>query len=219
MRNAKTCASRIFLYCGEVSGLRERKKQATREALSWAALRLAVERGVENVLVEDIAAAAGVSPRTFNNYFSSKYEAIVWRELDRAMKIGDLLRARPAGEPLWDSVTAAVLQVYGIDSDNDGDMPAEGWIEGVRLMMALPQVLGEALRGQAAVQSELAEAIAERLGTDLERDMFPRVVAGAVMAATYTAREYWLNSEQPTPFGPLARDALRQLTKLQGGIP
>jgi hypothetical protein len=120
---------------------------------------------------------------------------------------------------LWDSVTAAVLQVFGIDSDNDGDMPAEGWIEGVRLMMALPQVLGEALRGQAAVQSELAEAIAERLGTDLERDMFPRVVAGAVMAATYTAREYWLNSEQPAPFGPLVRDALRQLTKLQGGIP
>ena len=40
------------------------------------ALRLAVERGLENVTVEDITAEAGVSLRTFGNYFSSKYEAI-----------------------------------------------------------------------------------------------------------------------------------------------
>ena len=57
-------------------GLRERKKAETRAALSWAAIRLTVERGFENVKVEDIAAAAGVSPRTFNNYFASKGEAI-----------------------------------------------------------------------------------------------------------------------------------------------
>ena len=57
-------------------GLRERKKLATRQALGTAAMQLAVERGLENVLVEDIAAAADVSPRTFNNYFASKYEAI-----------------------------------------------------------------------------------------------------------------------------------------------
>src|SRR6266545_806054 len=57
--------------------LRERKKQATREALRAAALRLALERGPENVRVDDIAEAAGVSPRTYNNYFSSREQAIV----------------------------------------------------------------------------------------------------------------------------------------------
>ena len=77
-------------------GLREEKKQATRTALSWAAIRLTVERGFDNVLVEEIAAAAGVSPRTFNNYFSSKAEAIAARHLDRCRKVADDLRHRPA---------------------------------------------------------------------------------------------------------------------------
>ena len=54
------------------TGLREQKKQATRAALRAAALRLALEHGPENVRVDDIADAAGVSPRTYNNYFSSR---------------------------------------------------------------------------------------------------------------------------------------------------
>jgi AcrR family transcriptional regulator len=219
MRETKTCVARTFLYCWVVSGLRERKKQATREALSWAALRLAVERGVENVLVEDIAAAANVSPRTFNNYFSSKYEAIVWRELNRAMQIGDLLRARPPEEPFWDGIIHAVGQVYGAELPDEATMPPSGWVEGVRVLMSTPQVLGEVLKGIAAVQGELAEAIAERLGVDTRRDMFPRIVAGAVMSACSTAQEYWINADPPVSLGPLMRDALRQLTNLQGGIP
>ena len=54
---------------------RERKKQATREALADAAWKLATEVGPERVRVDEIAAAAGVSPRTFNNYFASREEA------------------------------------------------------------------------------------------------------------------------------------------------
>jgi AcrR family transcriptional regulator len=195
-----------------MAGLRERKKQATREALSMAALKLAVERGIENVLVEDIAAAVNVSPRTFNNYFSSKYEAIVWRDLNRAMVIGDLLRARPAEEPLWDAVIHAVLEVYGVDVT-----PPPGWIDSLKQLMSTPQMLGEVLKSQAAVQDELATAIAERLGVDNTRHMYPRVAAGAVMAAYQTARDQWLDADALLPMGQLVREALRQLNNLQGG--
>ena len=82
-------------------GLRERKKWETRIALSWAAVRLAVERGYGNVRIEDIAAGAGVSLRTFRNYFASKADAIAAREVDRTLAIAKELRARPADEPLW----------------------------------------------------------------------------------------------------------------------
>src|SRR5215469_14662241 len=90
------------------AGLRERKKVATRHALGVAAMRLAIERGLDNVLVEDIAESAGVSARTFNNYFASKHEAICALGFDRAMRIGAALRERPFSEPIWTAITNAV---------------------------------------------------------------------------------------------------------------
>ena len=71
-----------------------------------AALRLAVERGLENVTVEDITAEAGVSLRTFGNYFSSKYEAICAIGTDRARRIGATLagasgRRAAVGRDFW----------------------------------------------------------------------------------------------------------------------
>src|SRR5215470_11669840 len=94
-------------------GLRERKKAATRRSLGIAAMRLAIKRGLDNVLVEEIAAEAGVSARTFNNYFASKYEAICALAMERSQRIGAELRNRPADEPLMEAVTNAVTSAYG----------------------------------------------------------------------------------------------------------
>jgi AcrR family transcriptional regulator len=77
-----------------------------------AALRLAVERGLENVTVEDITAEADVSLRTFGNYFSSKYEAICAIGTHRAWRIGATLLARPADEPLWEAMAGAMMAHY-----------------------------------------------------------------------------------------------------------
>lgn len=193
-------------------GLRERKKQQTREALSWAALRLAVDRGLSNVLVEDIAAEAGVSPRTYNNYFSSKAGAITWRHLNRARRTADLLRERPSGEPLWESVTRAVVAQAG----GERASPEPEWIAGVRLMISEPELQGEFLKASVAAERECAAAIAERTGTDPGRDMYPWLVAAAVSAAIRVANEQWLRAEPPVPLAPLLRDAL---TQIAAGLP
>lgn len=87
-------------------GLRERKRIATRQALSDAALRLAMQRGLENVLIEDIADEAGVSLRTFRNYFSSKYEAICAPGADRALpQLPEAARAVGTAAPVQVSAT------------------------------------------------------------------------------------------------------------------
>ena len=86
------------------AGLRERKKAETRAALSQAVLHLALERGLDAVTADDIAAAANVSVRTFHNYFGTKEEALVaaWRSEFRVYV--DALRDRPADEPILASL-------------------------------------------------------------------------------------------------------------------
>jgi AcrR family transcriptional regulator len=188
-------------------GHRERKKQQTREALSWAALRLAVERGLGGVLVEDIAAEAGVSPRTFNNYFSTKVEAIVWRHWDRVRRITGDLRERPADEPLWDSVTAVVLAAFS----TEGTAPDAEWVAGVRLILGEDELQGEFLRAGAVAERECAAVIAERTGTDAERDLYPLLAAATIGAAIRVATERWLRADPPVPISTLLRDALSRL--------
>src|SRR5215472_7738353 len=188
-------------------GLRERKKAATRQALAIAALRLAVQRGLENVHVEDIADAAGVSARTFNNYFASKYEAICALAMERGQLVGEALRNRPPAEPLMDALISAAVEPYALATH----VPDKEWIDGVRLVVISPALQGEYLRTQHAAQQSLAAAIAERVGTDLDTDMFPAVMAGAVSAAIQVAHERWLRSDPPVALVTLIRQAVGQL--------
>lgn len=199
-------------------GLRERKKLETRAALSWAAIRLAVERGLEAVKVEDIAEAAGVSPRTFNNYFSSKGEAIVSRHLDRLRQVADELRARPPAEPLWAAITGAALTQLEpgpeILANPVGDRAR--WAAGVRAMLAEPSLQGEMLRAGALAEAEFAGAVAERTGTDLHKDLYPHLVAATVLAATNVAQAAFLRADSPRTMQDLLTEAL---DRLAAGLP
>src|SRR6185436_6422565 len=103
-------------------GLREQKKEQTRAALRTAALRLALERGPANVRADDIAAAAGVSPRTYNNYFSSREQAIVAAvTAERETRIAAAVTARPSTVGLADAVVEAVVDQYTNQSDSACD--------------------------------------------------------------------------------------------------
>src|SRR5688572_19862544 len=105
--NATRRAVRANLQClqlsaslvGMTTGLRERKKLATRLALHEAALRLVAERGLDAVSVDEIADRADVSPRTFFNYFSSKDDAVLGLDPEAPRRQADAFLARPADEP------------------------------------------------------------------------------------------------------------------------
>jgi AcrR family transcriptional regulator len=191
--------------------LRERKKLAAREALSGAAVRLATERGLEHVRVDEIAAEVGVSPRTFNNYFSSKEEAICAIGVDRQTRIREALLARPASEPLWDAVINAVLERYSAHGEPDRD-----YVTRVRLMVSDSSLRGEYLKSHAMVECVLAHAIAERIGVDLEHDLYPRLMAAAVTGAVRVTLSHWLHSDPASSLVPTLTDALKQVA---AGLP
>jgi AcrR family transcriptional regulator len=192
-------------------GWRERKKRQTREALSWAVIRLSVERGWGNVTVEDAAAAASVSERTFRNYFASKAEAVTARHRDRMDRIAAELRGRPPDESLWDAITnAAVSQFMG------GEPQSRAWTDAIQLMLTEPEIQGATLKANAAAQRDLATAVAERTGTDPAHDLYPALVAAAITAAVTTVMDYWLHADPPAAIEALMREAFGQL---RAGLP
>jgi len=181
-------------------GMRARKKLATREALSAAALRLALEHGPQNVRVDDIAEAAGVSPRTYNNYFSSREQAIVVAlAAERGHGVAAALRERPADEPLEHAVVGALVEQYSDDGEPDRDALA--------LITSAPALQAEFLDTIAAIERPLAEAIAARTGADGQAELGPEVLA-AVSGAARIAAERWLRPEPDTQFSVALNDAL-----------
>ncbi|WP_327092574.1 TetR family transcriptional regulator [Nonomuraea sp. NBC_01738] len=182
--------------------LRERNKEATRVAIGDAALRLAIEQGPSGlalVRVHDIATTAGVSPRTYNNYFSSREEAICSFQADRSRQVGQALRDRPADEPFGQAVIAAVIALY---TEPEPDRA------GLRMIMMTPELAGEALKAFTMAEDPLAEAIAARTGMDAARDLFPAVTAAAVAGAIRVAGRRWLEAGSGVSFADTLRAAL-----------
>ncbi|NUR57619.1 MAG: TetR family transcriptional regulator [Catenulispora sp.] len=189
-----------------IEGLRERKKLETRAELSFAAMRLALERGgLEDVRTDEIAEAAGYSPRTFNNYFRSPQEAIGATGVDRARRVALALADRPAGEPFAQAVAEAVVTEYtrGYEREPERSM----MLRAQSLMMTNCQVRPFMLHAMTKLEDELTPVIAERLGFPAD-DLFPRVLAAAVNGAIRVATEYWLREDADTPYTALLRQAV-----------
>ncbi|MHA3023364.1 acyl-CoA-like ligand-binding transcription factor [Mycobacterium sp. BMJ-28] len=187
------------------AGLRERKKLDTRRALSDAALALTFQRGLENVTREDIARLAGVSLRTFNNYFTGKYEALAYRQTERLRRSIAELRGRPVAEPLWTAITESVLAPVEQDFAQAGAetaLPTREELMEVRKVLMSPEIRGAVGR---ALFEEWIAAIAERTGTDPDRDMYPRLVAGVVHAVGDAAADAYVKADPPVAFPELLR--------------
>lgn len=155
-------------------GLRERKKRATRRALHDAALRLALEHGIERVTVEEISAAANVSARTFFNYFPSKEQAM----------IGDVIAFDPeqmasimkSASSVLDGLREVALGVAD-NTESEREQVLMRWELVDRHPALLPHIMGRIIEFERL----LSGALAARTG-DRPDDAYPQV--GAALAGT-----------------------------------
>jgi AcrR family transcriptional regulator len=189
-----------------VPGLRERKKRAARRALQRAALELTAERGLEHVTVEDIAAAADMSPRTFFNYFASKEDALVAPDEQALAQLARDLVDRPAAEAPLEALRAVLVDHVRAQAPD---------LDLLRLRMSVvepnPALLPRLVGSFAAAERTFANAVAERTGTDVDRDAYPMLLAAVAAAALRTALHLWRTSDFEAALPDLVDDCFRHL--------
>jgi len=168
-----------------MTSLRERKKQATRVALREAALRLALQHGPEQVRVDDIAGAAGVSPRTYNNYYPSREHAIIAAiTAQRGSRIAAAIIERPTEVGL---ATAVIDAIAGQYSDPSAATP-----EAMMMITNTPALRACYVETVTSIEEALTDAITARR-PDVGRDA-AEVLAVAVEAAAKLALQRWLQA-------------------------
>jgi AcrR family transcriptional regulator len=154
------------------AGLRERKKQQTRDEIARAALKLFTKRGFDAVTVAEVAAAAGVSEKTVFNYFPAKEDLVFPEGQERWHDLVRSIRERPPGASVVEPFRAAT-QAF-LDHVERG--PVEDIVARPRLVMG-----SKALRDRLFVWWEkeagvLAPVIAHEAGDD-EAHLVPLVMA------------------------------------------
>ena len=191
-------------------GLREQKKLATRRALSRAAMQISLECGVDDLTPDRIAEAANVSPRTFRNYFSSKEEAILFALQERASNVTERLRARPADEPIFESLRV-VLSAAAEDS-----LPRQQLLALMSMVHCHHALLAQHLTTYEALGAQLAAVIAERTGTDAATDVYPKLLADVAGTALKTSMRLWADGRTGRTIADLLDEAFELLNR---GLP
>jgi AcrR family transcriptional regulator len=161
------------------TGLRERKKQRTREAIVEAAFELFEERGFDGTTIADIADAAEIAPRTFFSYFPSKDDVVFHDFEERYATIASWLRDREPGTNAIDALSAGIESMVGDEVDKTDLREKRCRNRLVREKDSLA-AHSDHLKGRLA--DLLAEAVAEDLG-DQPTDLRPRLVGAAFVAA------------------------------------
>ncbi|WP_330177368.1 TetR family transcriptional regulator [Streptomyces sp. NBC_01498] len=184
---------------GAGAGLRERKKQATRAALAEAAVRLAAEHGAEHVTVEAISNAAGVSPRTFFNYFDSHDDAFVMMDTQIGERVRRAVRDAPAGLAPLDAVREAMAAELA-----DVERRHEVWGLRAKVLKKSPHLLARGLGLHMAEERDLARTIAHRLGPSAGCAAGDRATDGDDPAGTDAGPRVRADPDGATGAGPAA---------------
>ena len=187
-------------------GLRERKQQQTRERLKRAAMALFLERGFEAATIDDIAAAADVSRRSFFHYFASKEDVVAaWQEDAAAALVAGIL-ARPADESMLTAAENAIAAaVKRIDPTEAAAMS--------RLKRDNPALHARDQLKYEKLERALADGLAQRAGRKSDR-LKARLVAMIATGAMRVGGESWIGGgarEKPEAFVKRTFDAIRAI--------
>jgi TetR/AcrR family transcriptional regulator, regulator of mycofactocin system len=164
---------------------RGRPRSTSSRELQVIALRLFIEQGFDNTTIENIAAEAGVSERTFFRYFSSK-ASVLWPEFETEVEaIRATLSAAPDDVPMMDAIRAAVVSANHYGAGDVPEMRAR-----MTLVATVPALSASAAEHYEAWERAVSEFAAARLGRPAD-SLFPLAIGRATLAACRAAYERW----------------------------
>lgn len=206
----------------EPSGRREANKAATRAAILEAARRLFADQGFEGTSVREIAAAAGVTERTFYRYFEGKEGLLLEEVVSWMGRLGDAIRARPADEGPLAAVLGA-LQTVLRGGRGGGVGPLDRLLESERPFRSLVR---PSIRPLRRLEGVIAAALAARARTIGERDdvaptfedeVLARVAVAAMRSAAARHRALIATRASSPGVGPLLDRAFGAVAALSSG--
>jgi AcrR family transcriptional regulator len=197
---------------GQQPGLRERKKARTRASIREHALRLFREQGYQATTVEQIAAAAEVSPSTFFRYFPTKEDVVLQDDMDTRMV--EALERQPAGLGPLTAVRAATREVFASYSAADVDLLQEN----IALTMSVPEVRARALDEFARTIGVVSEALAKRAGRPAD-DLAVRTTAGAIVGVIMSITMPWDDWSDRQSIAATFQRIDQALALLEAGLP
>jgi len=165
-------------------GLRERKKARTRAAIREHALRLFREQGYQRTTVEQIAAAAEVSPSTFFRYFPTKEDLVLQDDMDTRML--EAFERQPTGLSPVAAIRGAIREVLESYSEADLDVIRQT----TTLAMTVPEVRARAMDEFGRTIAVVSEALAKRAGRPAD-DLAVRTIAGAIIGVIMSITMPW----------------------------
>jgi AcrR family transcriptional regulator len=202
-------------------GLRERKKQQTRERIAETARALFGERGFDRVPVAEVARAADVSEQTVFNYFTTKEDLVFWRLGAFEEQLLGAIRDRPPGDSALAAFGRFLLVQRGLLGRAD---PAarEQLAALARMIAASPALLAREQQIFAGYTASLAALLAEEQGAAAD-DLQPRVAANAMMGVhralvDYTRRRVVEGARAPRLERDVRAQAGRALALLEQGL-
>jgi AcrR family transcriptional regulator len=191
-------------------GLRERKKQKTRWAIQEQALRLFEKQGYDNTTIDQIAAAAEISPSTFFRYFPSKEDLVIQDQYDEMLMAA--LKAAPPEQDVLSAIRAAAAGAFKALGPEEEARLRERSV----LVMSVPALRARSFENFLGTMDMLRHALAERMGRSAD-DLEMRAFAGAIVGAMVGVVEVWLAEGEKRSLAELIDQVLVQLEN--GGVP
>jgi AcrR family transcriptional regulator len=185
--------------------VRERTRRAVRSELTQLAVDLFVEKGYDETTIDDLAAAAGMSKRTFFRYFASKEELVMGKYEVLGEQLAEDLAARPAGEPIWTSLR----QMFGRVAEYfDSEARSAATIAMENIVREHPALNASYLDRISRMQELVLAEARTRTGRDDPADPRPAAIVGAAFSCLIATWTTWLNADQAQPFGDLLDQAM-----------